>query len=395
MSKKKILVLPSDKGGVGKYRSVDPHVRLQELYPEDYHIDINYNFDFSNLTKLKEYDMVHVHKVPYNRFETATKLIGMIKALNIKLVVDIDDYWNLPTQHPSYRTNIHHKHGETVVQVLKAADYITTTTPLFVNFIKKFNKNVHVISNAINTNEPQYNVKPTESEFDVRFGWLGGSSHDADLELLRGLTGRFSQLKNSQLVLCGFDLRGVKNVINKETGQVHQAPLEPQETAWYRFEKLFTHNYQDVNPIFKAELETYKEDVGTRIDQSYRRIWTRPLNKYLGGYNEFDVSLAPLVEHDFNKCKSQLKVIEAGFFKKAIIAQDFGPYQLDIENGKNGILIETRKNHKDWFKKAKMLVDNPNMITDLGEALYDTVKDKYDLNNVTKTRHQIYQEILQ
>ena len=44
MSQKiKVLVLPSDTSGVGKYRSVDPHVKLQNLYPEDFHIDINYN----------------------------------------------------------------------------------------------------------------------------------------------------------------------------------------------------------------------------------------------------------------------------------------------------------------------------------------------------------------
>ena len=30
------------------------------------------------------------------------------------------------------------------------------------------------------------------------------------------------------------------------------------------------------------------------------------------------------------------------------------------------------------------------MITDLGERLYETVKDKYDLNIVTKTRAEFY-----
>ena len=34
----------------------------------------------------------------------------------------------------------------------------------------------------------------------------------------------------------------------------------------------------------------------------------------------------------FNKVKSQLKVIEAGFHKKALIAQNFGPYQIDCIN---------------------------------------------------------------
>ena len=41
--------------------------------------------------------------------------------------------------------------------------------------------------------------------------------------------------------------------------------------------------------------------------------------------------------HMFNKVKSQLKVIEAGFHKKALIAQNFGPYQIDCINA-----IDTR-----------------------------------------------------
>ncbi len=35
---------------------------------------------------------------------------------------------------------------------------------------------------------------------------------------------------------------------------------------------------------------------------------------------------------------------------------------------------------------AKKLIDNPNWAYDLGERLYETVKDTYDLNVVTKTR---------
>ena len=42
MSKIKVLVLPSDKTGVGKFRSIDPHVMLQNLYPEEFHVDIDY-----------------------------------------------------------------------------------------------------------------------------------------------------------------------------------------------------------------------------------------------------------------------------------------------------------------------------------------------------------------
>ena len=60
----------------------------------------------------------------------------------------------------------------------------------------------------------------------------------------------------------------------------------------------------------------------------------------------------------------------------------------------NALLVDDHKNHSDWAKNIKKLVDNPNMITDLGERLYETVKDKYDLNVVTKTRAEFYKSLI-
>jgi hypothetical protein len=40
------------------------------------------------------------------------------------------------------------------------------------------------------------------------------------------------------------------------------------------------------------------------------------------------------------------------------------------------------------------LIKNPNMAKDMGERLYETVKDTYDLNIVTKDRAEFYKSIL-
>jgi glycosyltransferase involved in cell wall biosynthesis len=100
--------------------------------------------------------------------------------------------------------------------------------------------------------------------------------------------------------------------------------------------------------------------------------------------------------------KSQLKVIEAGFYKKALIASNVGPYTIDLKHALNqgqftdgnALLVDNARNHSDWSKNIKKLVENPNMIVDLGERLYETVKDKYDLNQVTKTRSEFYKSLI-
>ena len=100
--------------------------------------------------------------------------------------------------------------------------------------------------------------------------------------------------------------------------------------------------------------------------------------------------------------KSQLKVIEAGFYKKALIASNVGSYTIDLKHALhqgqftdgNALFVNDSNNHSDWAKNIKKLVENPNMIVDLGERLYETVKDRYDLNNVTKERAEFYKSLI-
>ena len=42
----------------------------------------------------------------------------------------------------------------------------------------------------------------------------------------------------------------------------------------------------------------------------------------------------------------------------------------------------------------KRLINNPNMVTDLGEKLYETVKDKYSLSTVSKNRVEFLNQLL-
>ena len=109
------------------------------------------------------------------------------------------------------------------------------------------------------------------------------------------------------------------------------------------------------------------------------------------------------MQSDFNANKSQLKAIESGFHKKALIASQVKPYTLDlinvIDEGKfndkgNALLVPPNKNHKEWFKHMKRLMENPNMIEDMGNRLYETVKDKYSLKNVCMDRVKFFKSII-
>ena len=78
MSKIKILVIPSDRTGVGFFRSVDPHVMIQNLYPNDFHIDIDYEPNIQDVNFLKQYQIVHIHRNIGSSYENNDKLIKWI-----------------------------------------------------------------------------------------------------------------------------------------------------------------------------------------------------------------------------------------------------------------------------------------------------------------------------
>lgn len=423
MKKIKILVIPSDRTGVSYFRSTNPHLALENNYPDEFHVDIDYEPQLHSDEWLKQYDIIHYHRT-LGPYEQMAQMNERLKKLGIVSIMDLDDYWAPGPHHPAYLLIKQSKMDEKIVDNLRMAQYITTTTPIFASEISKLNKNVFVLPNAIDPTEYQF-VPRLEQSDRIRIGWLGGSSHEKDLEILRGVVGKLKSdglLDKIQFVLCGFDLRGThtdmiqiidpvtkKPVIDPATGQpkVEQRVrnIKPNESVWYRYEKIFTDDYRIVSPEYKEFLHKFAQEEYPNVHKEpYRRVWTKPITSYATNYNLFDISLAPLEENIFNKVKSQLKVIEAGFHKKAIIAQDFGPYQIDLTNAiqyggtfdetANGILVEKNKNHKDWYVAIKKLIKNPEMIKTLQENLHNTVKDLYSLDKVTSDRRALYLDLI-
>jgi glycosyltransferase involved in cell wall biosynthesis len=406
MKKIKILVIPSDRTGVGAHRSLTPHITLENQYPDLFSVDIDYEPQLDNDEFLKQYDIIHYHRT-IGPFENVESVLNRAKNLGVVTIMDIDDYWAPGNHHPAYLLIKNSGMDKKIEQNLRIAHNITTTTPIFAKEISKYNKNVFVLPNAIDETEPQFIPNPTKSE-KLRIAWLGGSSHLKDLEILRGLVNRLKTdklLDKLQFVLCGFDLRGTHTEIDKNTGEQRQRPITPKESVWYHYEKIFTDDYKSVSPEYKDFLFKFVQQEYENVEnEPYRRVWTKHISSYATNYNLFDISLAPLEENIFNHKKSQLKVIESGFHKKAIIAQNYGPYQIDLvnvfktggkinENG-NAILIDSDRNHSDWYKAIKRLINNPEVIEIMKNNLHNLVKERYEINVVNENRKNLYLSLI-
>lgn len=403
----KVLVVPSDHFGVGLYRSVSPHTKLDELFGDEFSVDIEYEPKWNTPEIYNDYSIIHFHKGLYNNMEVFWNALDYFKEHNIVTIMDIDDNWNLGPQHPLYLSNKAMKAPEKITTNLRKVDYVTTTTEIFANQIRPYNKNVLVIPNSVDPEEEQY--KPVKNDSNrIRFGFVMGSSHEKDMEQFFGVVNSLGKeyLDKIQIVLCGYDLRGTINTVDKDGNFTGSRPIKPTESVWFTYERNVTDNYKTVSPEYRNFLLQFLQNAQwpNVENEPYRREWTLGVNEFAKHYRNVDVLLAPLDENDFNSVKSELKFVEAGFTHTALVCSNFGPYNLvgdsmfkkggEINENGNCILIDPSKKHKQWSKVIKKLVDNPELITKLQDNLSEFVKDKYDIRLVTKKRADWYKSIV-
>ena len=418
MEKINVLVIYTDTlGGVGFYRSTQPHRKLVEMYPDEFNVDFETMPMFDNLSRFDKYQIIHFHKGVFfsdpAMQDTFTRALEYFKEKGIVTIMDIDDYWVLGGHHPQGRSQHNEKNNPTIVDGVATVkknfslvDYVTTTTQFFRKAILPFNKNVVIFENAIDPTDPNFIVKK-EPHDRLRIGFIMGSTHEYDMMLLNNFVAKLPQeiLDKVDIVLCGFDTRGTISTINPD-GKVTTRNIKPEESVWYRYEQMVTNNYKIVSPEHKAFLLQFTPQVNypNGYNEHYRRFWTKTMDKYYQHYKEIDVLFAPLEENAFNEKKSELKPIECCFSHTAFVGSNFAPYTIgtknlfkkggEIDPDGNAILIDKVRCHKDWAKAVEKLVKHPEYVKMLQDNLYRDFHEKYDLRNVTKRRAEWYREII-
>lgn len=408
MEKINILVVPSDNiGGVGFYRSTQPHLFLEEKYPENFSVTIDMHPNFFDLASFDKYQMIVIHKGIFPVMDAFRKALEYWKSKHIVTIMDIDDNWKLGIHHPQSKAAENKTFAKYITDNLGLFDAVTTTTPIFAKEIRKFNKNVFVLPNAINPEDDRFKTVKEEGNGKLRIGLIMGSTHEYDLALIGNISNKLPKdvLDKIQFVLCGFDLRGTVKIYNQSNGQVTERPMLPKENVWYRYEKQITDNYSICSPEYTEFLNRFipYTDYPNSANEHYRRCWTKDINHYYEHYNTVDVLLVPLESNEFNLVKSQLKAIECCFSHTAIIASNVGPYTLDLTNyiekggninpKGNALLVEEGKDHKMWAKYIEKLVNNPEMVKALQDNIYNDLHDKYSLQTVTAKRKDVYEKL--
>jgi hypothetical protein len=368
-------------GGVEYHRMMKPHYALSKVFPEVYPVDEQgrvKNFMMSDgIGEAAEEAVDQTDLVIFSRYIPE----GSAEYLNKKGVpfgLDLDDYWHLPEHHIAYEDYLNENKAEKTIRSIKDAHFVICTTEILAEKIKEFNPNVYVIPNGIDTTDPAWQPNKKESN-RLRFGFTGGNTHHIDIGMIAPSVRKslydVKFCSHAQVLLAGY--KPSPQRFDENGKRIQEIGVEQY------IENILTDNLQVLNKYSKYKTELLNSE-SEQTNAPYRRKGIIPVNEFGFIYDEIDVCVAPLLDNEFNNCKSELKMLEAGFKDCAIMLHHVKPYTI-IATDKNSFDL----NKKTFFEWARYLIKNPNLVADSKAQLRLDI-EKYELKHLSETRHKIY-----
>lgn len=321
----RILLVGKGNNGVYYHRLYVPY---QALSREGHEVMSTPVIDDITFEECKLFDVVVFNRNISTKFDPAP-IFALLKLAKVKIIMDIDDYWHISSGHPMYHYARKTNFARCCVDQLKYSDYITTTHSYLKNFIVKEGipkEKVFVCKNAIDPLEGQYKQ---EFSFNDKLMWQGSATHAMDLELLSNI--------DQPITLCGY----------------------------YYSEEWFAMSSKIKHPLKKDHLG---------------------MMEYMNHYQDTGISLIPLKDNKFNKFKSELKMIEAGWANKPVIVSKIHPYSIMS----NHMINCLEAANADEFKKyTELLLKNKQLQDDLRGKLNEEVKKKYLIETPNQIRRQV------
>jgi hypothetical protein len=333
----RIITVGQRNSGVSFHRLFNPIIYL----PKDYAMmtDVLTEEELE-----KGYDILFINR--YIAGMEVDEVVRLREKYGFKLVVDVDDYWNLDAWHILYGKYPTKK----VIDHIKVADLVTCSNNDLAVYVDELNPNWIVIPNALPYGEDQFTDVKTESE-KVRFVYAGSVTHEKDIAILKNpmkrVAGDSMVKNNSTFILCGYS----------EDKQVSE--------HWGRM----------INDYM----------CGFKVDGYIRGAL--PVDQYMNFYNEADACLVPLVDSKFNSMKSNLKVLEAATKNAPVICSNVKPYS-DCKH------IIPVNNQSDWFTNIKKVVKDAIYRKEMGIANGEWCRENFDLVKVNKLRKQVFESLI-
>ncbi len=294
-------------------------------------------------------DVVVFHRPNDDRcLEIASKLREQGK----KIVMDSDDTYKDVDGHKfQYLLN---RVDNYLDKFAEFADLITCSTEFLAKEYRELNKNVIVLPNCV---DPDFWPEPLLNESEkVRIGIVGSTAYESDLTEFKPVLEALNARSDVQIVLFGLPPK------NETTVKI----VQPVHKKDYAFWESLNVEWQ---PLVK-------------------------MADYFDTLNELrlDLMLIPRQDRYFNRCKSNLKFLEASMLEIPVIAQGFttgdSPYQ---QNPKDTEYMRIVTDKKDWLPYIETYINDKNGRQASGKRAKDYVVENYSIEKHINQWQEAYE----
>ena len=263
----------------------------------------------------------------------------------IQIVYDLDDLLlRLPKDHPEQA--VYAPKAAAVARWLSEANEVWVSTEALGNRVAEVNSRVQVLPNYLERNLWAKPIAPKKPHDTVRLLYMGTQTHQADFDLVK--------------------------------------------TALHRIKKEFT-----------AQVEVFLIGVtsGASSDKWYQTIpvpdnvgsnYPAFVNWMVNGEG-FDIGITPLVDNEFNRCKSAIKFLDYSALGMVTVASDLGVYT-PIRQGDNGFLVPN--DEESWYLTLKKLIADPELLRRVGLTAQTEVSKSYGYERMSGCRTRLLSNLL-
>lgn len=246
--------------------------------------------------------------------------------------------WN--NAYNSYSPSSFYRH--VVNRMMAWSDGMIVSTPHLKELYGQFNENVHVVENSLNFNGDRkmvgWDKVSVRKHRGIRIGWIGGRSHFNDLMMVAPAL-REILLAHPEVTLV----------------LVNSALIPSCEALGikYPFGGLPNVHYAD------------------------RSVPINRFAPFMASFG-FDIGIAPLLDCNFNRSKSNLRWLEYAALKIPCVATDISHYTQTVRNGVDGLLIKDN-NLQEWKNALELLIKDVSLREEVGRQAYKRVKKDFNI----------------
>jgi glycosyltransferase involved in cell wall biosynthesis len=289
-------------------------------------------------------------------YPEATKPIDVMKRFKkqgTRVIWDLDDdYWCVDPSNPSrFVSNVFKDQYEGLI---KECDAVTTPSHILAKKIKKLypKKKIYIVPNAIDFDD--YKERPHQDK-PLTIGYMGAASHWKDLQIIVPVLAKLHEKYDFDFKIYGM------------TG-------EPLEAVFYYSSMFLSQNTRpEQNDYYKEVLGVADQLANLNIE--HVPFYPPMLHPNILSKVDFDIGLAPLVDNEFNRGKSNIKFYEYAAVGTCTLASDVEPYKQEVT-------YRAKNTFEDWYNKLEKLIVDKDFREKLTKEQQAWVKENRDIKKV-------------